>query len=83
MDIEAIKTKAKELKSQFGDNAKYVVLEIMDDIKQCRYIEHQSLLDRLEFWNEVRNGIDPFDRAKITGVHNAPRPTPHWRVKKR
>lgn len=48
------KQKAIELRSQPGDNAKYVVLEIMDEIKVFDYGHPILLSVRLEFWSKVK-----------------------------
>ena len=56
--------KAKELKSQFGDNAKYVVCEIVDALKITtgyltinRNIERQELQDDFNYWRDVKNEL--------------------------
>lgn len=48
------KQKAIELRSQFGESAKYVVLEIVDEIKKFEYGRPILLSSRLEFWNKVK-----------------------------
>ncbi|MFA5301033.1 MAG: hypothetical protein WC389_22805 [Lutibacter sp.] len=55
------KEKAKELKAQFGDNAKYVVSEIMDEIKKFEYGHPILLSNRLDFWMRVKNEIKTID----------------------
>lgn len=52
------KRKAIELRSQFGDNAKYVVLEIMDEIKRCDFKDSVSYLNRLELWSKVKQELE-------------------------
>lgn len=52
-----ITLKAIELKSQFGDNAKYVVLEIMDEIKKFEYAHPILLSNRLDFWKQVKEKL--------------------------
>lgn len=54
---EVIK-KAIELRTQFGNNAKYVVLEIMDEIKKFEYGHPVLLSNRLDFWNSVKNELN-------------------------
>jgi len=52
--------KAKQLKSQFGDNARYVCLEIIDFLKaQPNYNEKHFNLNyqNILYWNEVKNKI--------------------------
>ena len=44
------KEKAKELRSQFGDNAKYVCLEILDELKRNPHYIYK----RIEFWQSVK-----------------------------
>ena len=46
--MRGAKEKAKELRAQFGDNAKYVVLEVMDELK---LIGKES---RLPYWWSVK-----------------------------
>jgi len=53
-----IKQKARELRSQFGDNAKYVVSEIMDEIKKFEYGHPILLGTRLDFWREVKSELE-------------------------
>lgn len=52
------KQKAIELRSQFGDNAKYVVLEIVAEIKKFEYGHPILLSNRLEFWGEVKQELE-------------------------
>jgi len=56
-EIQEIDQKAKELRSQFGDNAKYVVLEIMDEIKKFEYGHPILLQERLSFWRLVKEKL--------------------------
>jgi len=55
--MERINQKVKELKAQFGDNAKYVVLEIMDEIKKFDYGHPILLSTRLDFWKIVKEKL--------------------------
>jgi hypothetical protein len=57
--------KAKELKAQFGDNAKYVVCEIVDALKITtghltinRNLERQELQDDFNYWRDVKNELE-------------------------
>lgn len=57
--------KAKELKAQFGDNAKYVVCEIVDALKITtghltinRKLERQELQDDFNYWRDVKNELE-------------------------
>lgn len=56
--------KARELKKQFGVNAKYVVLEIMDELK--KYGDKSSIIERLSFWKYVKEHIDYIDDGFMT-----------------
>ncbi len=49
-----IQEKAIELKSQFGANAKYVISEIIDEIKKFEYGNPILLMKRIEFWEKVK-----------------------------
>jgi hypothetical protein len=56
--------KAKELKAQFGDNAKYVVSEIVDALKITtghltikNHLERTELQDDFNYWNDVKQEI--------------------------
>ena len=51
------KEKAIELRSQFGENARYVCLEILDTLKG---INEQSASIKLTiyFWQEVKQELD-------------------------
>jgi hypothetical protein len=58
--------KAQELKTQFGDNAKYVVSEIVDAIKMTtghltivKSLERQELQDDFNFWLNVKKALNP------------------------
>lgn len=55
---EKAKAKAVELISQFRGNAKYVVSEIMDEIKIFEYGHPVLLHNRLIFWQEVKTEIN-------------------------
>lgn len=57
--------KAKELQSQFGDNAKYVVSEIVEALKVTtghltinRKLERQELQDDFNYWKDVKKDIE-------------------------
>jgi len=53
--------KAKELKTQFGDNAKYVVYEIVDELKQISTTDHITfnlLCSRYIFWKCIKEIIE-------------------------
>lgn len=57
--------KAKELKAQFGDNAKYVVCEIVDALKITtghltinRTLERQELQDDFNYWRDVKTELE-------------------------
>lgn len=50
------KQKAIELRSQFGENAKYVTLEIMDEIK--KFGGPSGLIIRLKFWSKVKQELE-------------------------
>jgi len=57
--------KAKELKAQFGDNAKYVVCEIVDALKVTtghltikRTLERQELQDDFNYWKDVKSELE-------------------------
>lgn len=57
--------KAKELRAQFGDNAKYVVSEIVDALKITtghltinRLLERQELQDDFNYWRDVKNELE-------------------------
>jgi len=57
--------KAKELKAQFGDNAKYVVSEIVDALKVTTghltikpLLERQELQMDFDFWSDVKSEIE-------------------------
>lgn len=57
--------KAKELKAQFGDNAKYVVSEIVDALKITtghltinRTLERQELQDDFNYWRDVKTELE-------------------------
>lgn len=56
--MQEIKQKSNELKSQFGSNAKYVVSEIMDEIKKFEYGNPILLSNRLDFWQRVKAEIE-------------------------
>jgi len=60
--------KAKELKAQFGENAKYVVCEIVDALKITtghltisRLLERQELQDDFNYWSDVKKEIEKKD----------------------
>lgn len=42
--------KARQLRSQFGDNAKYVCLEILDELKREPYSNYMRII----FWKAVK-----------------------------
>lgn len=48
------KEKAKELRSQFGDNAKYVCLEIIEELKRDPYINYE----RIVYWQGVKSELE-------------------------
>jgi len=55
------KVKANELKAQFGDNAKYVVLEIIEALKVTtghltikNNLERSELNDDFEYWRRIK-----------------------------
>lgn len=48
------KEKAKELRSQFGDNAKYVCHEIIDELKRDPYINYERII----YWKAVKNELE-------------------------
>ena len=48
------KEKAKELRSQFGDNAKYVCLEIIDELKR----EYYTNYERIVYWQGVKTELE-------------------------
>lgn len=57
--------KTKELISQFGDNAKYVVLEVKEELKQLykdlglEYEEQKNYMIRvLNYWSRVKENIE-------------------------
>jgi len=57
--------KTKELISQFGDNAKYVVLEVKEELKQLYKdlgLEHEEqknyMIRVLNYWSRVKEGIE-------------------------
>lgn len=53
--------RAIELKAQFGDNAKYVVSEIMDEIKQFENSSHSTAYitqKRLEYYMRVKSELE-------------------------
>lgn len=59
------KQKAKELIAQFGPNAKYVVLEIIEALKITtghltikRLLEHQELEMDFEYWRDIKAEIE-------------------------
>lgn len=56
--------KARELKAQFGDNAKYVVSEIVDALKVTTghltikpLLERQELQMDFEYWADVKKEL--------------------------
>lgn len=57
--------KANELKSQFGNNAKYVVLEILDELKHLwndfdskkMYGSSNPVLGRINYYKSVKSEI--------------------------
>lgn len=59
--------KAKELKAQFGDNAKYVVLEILDELKHIwsdfdsreMFGSSNLILGRINYFKEVKEQLEP------------------------
>jgi len=55
------KVKVNELKAQFGDNAKYVVLEIIEALKVTtghltikNNLERSELNDDFEYWKQIK-----------------------------
>lgn len=57
--------KAKELKTQFGTNAKYVVSEIINALKITtghltikNHLERTELQDDFNYWNDVKQEIE-------------------------
>ena len=48
------KEEAKELHSQFGDNAKYVCLEIIEELKRDPYINYE----RIVYWQVVKTELE-------------------------
>lgn len=57
--------KAKELRAQFGDNAKYVVCEIVDALKITtlhltinRTLERQKIHNDFIYWKDVKNELE-------------------------
>ena len=48
------KEKAKELRSQFGDNAKYVCHEIIDELKR----EYYTNYERIVYWKAVKSELE-------------------------
>jgi hypothetical protein len=57
--------KAKELKAQFGSNAKYVVCEIVDALKITtghltikNHLERTELQDDFNYWENVKQEIE-------------------------
>lgn len=64
--------KAKELKTQFGDNAKYVVCEIVDALKITtghltinRKLERQELQDDFNYWKDVKSEIEKHQGSSV------------------
>lgn len=55
---EVLALRVKELRTQFRGNAKYVVLEIMEEIKKFEYGHPILVSDRLEFWSGVKQGLE-------------------------
>ena len=58
------KVKANELKAQFGDNAKYVVLEIIEALKITtghltikNNLERSELNDDFEYWRRIKSQL--------------------------
>ena len=56
--------KAAELIAQFGSNAKYVVLEIKEEIKTFINTSKKMQADRLIFWSDVITCIDKIRQIK-------------------
>jgi len=56
------KEKAIELRSQFGENAKYVCLEILDTLKAMYKVSGLqftiALKSKYDFWQEVKQELD-------------------------
>lgn len=59
--------KAKELRAQFGDNAKYVVSEIVDALKITtghltinRLLERQELQMDFQYWKDVKSELEKY-----------------------
>ena len=48
--------KARQLISQFGNNAKYVVLEIKDNLQWFRFTENYD--SNILFWSKVKTIIE-------------------------
>ncbi len=63
--------KAKELKQQFGGNAKYVCLEM---IEQLKAIETHALSFTVKFWRGVKDLCEPapIDKYLCSVCHNNP-----------
>ena len=47
------KEKANELRSQFGSNAKYVCLEIIDELKREPYNNYERIIS----WQSVKQNL--------------------------
>lgn len=63
--MTSITHKAKQLMAQFGDNAKYVVSEVIDALKITtghltirRELERQELMDDFNFWKDVKKELE-------------------------
>lgn len=56
--------KAKELRAQFGENAKYVVLEIIEALKittghcELRKLEWHEVQQDFNYWKDVKNELE-------------------------
>jgi hypothetical protein len=55
--MNEVKQKARELRIQFGENAKYVISEIMDEIKKFEYGHPILMNNRLDFWKQVKENL--------------------------
>ena len=58
--MEDVKTKSLELKAQFGDNAKYVAIEVLDVLKgvylrSTNITDEIHILGKIDFWRQVKN----------------------------
>lgn len=56
--MDEVKQKAIEFRSQFRGEAKYVVLEIIEESKLYEFSHPILLSNRLEFWRKVKQELE-------------------------